>query len=151
MLNLCSRHLESKNVFAKGKELPPIVVIAGKAGSGKSALLQNIFNVDTESGMGTDGVTKEITKNYAKCNGAEMIVYDTPGLGDPSIPYEKLIRKKTHPLTTHEDYIFLYTLRANPGARFDQFDDEIIKTLTRVLGEQVWDKCVVLLTFSDTT
>ena len=151
MLNFCSRHLESKNVFAKGKELPPIVVIAGKAGSGKSALLQNIFNVDTESGMGTDGVTKEITKKYAKCNGAEMIVYDTPGLGDSSIPYEKLIRKKMHPLTTHEDYIFLYTLRANPGARFDQFDDEIIKTLTRVLGEQVWDKCVLLLTFSDTT
>ena len=80
-----------------------------------------------------------------------MIVYDTPGLGDPSIPYEKLNRKKTHPLTTHEDYTFLYTLRANPGSRFDQFDDEIIKTLTRVLGEQVWDKCVLLLTFSDTT
>ena len=58
MLIFSSRHLELKNVFVQGKELPPIVVIVGKDGSGKSAFLQNIFNFDTESGMGTDSVTK---------------------------------------------------------------------------------------------
>ena len=138
-------------MIAKGKKLPPQALTGGKLGSGKSTLLQNVFNIDTESGMAPDGVTKGITKRSYKCNDAEMIVYDTPGLGDRSIPYEELIRKEMRSLTTHEDYIFLYTLRANPGARIDQFDDEIIKTITKVLGEQVWDKCVLLLTFSDTT
>ena len=131
--------------------MPPHALTGGKPGSGKSTLLQNVFNIDTESGMAPNGVTKQITKRLCNCNGAEMIVYDTPGLGDCSIPYEELIRKEMRSLTAHEDYIFLYALRANPGARIDQFDDEIIKNITKVLGEKVWDKCVLLLTFSDTT
>ena len=147
----CIQYLESKNAIAKSIELPPVVVIAGKAGSGKSTFLHNVFNIDTESGMDPEGVTKEINKTYSKCNGAEIIIYDTPGLGDSSVPYKELMRKEMRSLTAHEDYIFLYTLRANPGARIDQFDDEIIKTITEVLGEKVWDKCVLLLTFCDTT
>ena len=130
--------------------MPPVVVIAGKAGSGKSKLLRNVFNIDTESGMNPDGVTKEIITKFSKCNGAEMILYDIPGL-DCGVPYEMLLRKNMQSLTTQQDYIFLYTLRAHPGARVDQFDDYIIKNLSNVLGEQLWDKCVLLLTFSDTT
>ena len=143
--------LESKNVIAKEKQLPPIVLIAGKTGTGKSTALHNVFNIDTESGMDPDGVTKYIIKLICKSNVGDIEVYDTPGLGDRSIPYESLIREKMHSLTTHQDYIFLYTLRANPGARVDLFDEEIIKALTSVLGEQVWNKCVLLLTYSDTT
>ena len=74
---------------------------------------------------------------------------DTPGLGDLKIPIETILKEMKQVVSDHEDYTLIYCISVAPNTILEVRDKVIIQNLNRALGKEVWNKCVLLLTFSD--
>ena len=126
------------------------IMVAGKPGNGKSTALNNIFGLNQETEISCHSVTKKIHVQKVKKNGVNLTILDTPGLGALDINQKLIILAMSEALKKM-DYTLLYCLSVGPSNRLTEVDKAIIQNLQSTLGPQVWDKCVVLFTFSDMT
>jgi len=138
-----------QNNFSEWDSNEVLVVVAGKPGNGKSTALSNIFGVQLEAGVASSSVTKKIATRRWEKNGVNLIVVDTPGLGALNIDKE-VVLKEMADILGERSYTLLYCLSVAPNCRFTNLDENIVRNLQSILGKKVWDRCVVLLTFSDT-
>ncbi len=125
------------------------IMTAGKPASGKSTALNNIFDLQLETGISAHSVTRRIVPTKVSKNGAELVVIDTPGLGARDIDKEAIAMAMGE-VVSQTDYTLLYCLSVAPSSRLTEEDETIIINLSKVLGNEVWNKCVLLFTFSDT-
>ena len=125
------------------------IMVAGKPGSGKSTALNNIFGMDLKTNISSCSVTKEITTRRLTRNGVRLTVIDTPGLGAIDID-KKAVTDAMATTVCGMSYTLLYCLSVAPSSRLTEMDEIIIRNLHATLGKEVWDKCLVLFTFSDT-
>ncbi len=125
------------------------IMTAGKPASGKSTALNNIFDLQLETGISAHSVTQRIVRIEVSKNGVELLVIDTPGLGARDIDKEAIAMAMGE-VVSQTDYTLLYCLSVAPSSRLTEEDETIIVNLNKVLGSSVWTKCVVLFTFSDT-
>ncbi len=126
------------------------IMVAGKPGNGKSTALNNIFGLNQETEISCHSVTKKIHVQKVEKNGVNLTILDTPGLGALDINQKLIILAMSEALKKM-DYTLLYCLSVGPSNRLTEVDKAIIQNLQSTLGPQVWDKCVVLFTFSDMT
>ena len=75
-------------------------------------------------------------------------VIDTPGLGAVDIKKETIL-KDIKNATEGENYTLLYCFSVSPNTNITDTDRVILENLQQSLGKEVWNKCVLLLTFSD--
>lgn len=127
---------------------PTIVLVAGKTGSGKSTALNNIFGLNFEARSSPGSVTTVIADEVVERNGTTFRVIDTPGLGDAG-GRTTATTKAMATAVKSSDFTLLYCLPVKPSDTLTETDKLIIKSLQSHLGRRVWDKCVLLLTYSD--
>lgn len=125
------------------------VMVAGKPRSGKSKALNNIFDLKLEAEPSAASVTKYINRLDVERNGAILHVIDTPGLGALDVK-KKEVLKDMSTLKIKGDFTFLYCLPVAPSSALTDTDRIIIKNLNSIFGKKIWEKCFLLLTFSDT-
>ena len=125
------------------------IVVAGKPGNGKSTALNNIFGLNFPAKISSRSVTTKITIRKVTKNNSNLIIIDTPGLGALDIDKEAITIAMVEALNGI-DYTLLYCLSVGPGNRLTEMDKTILHNLHATLGKEVWDKCVILFTFSDT-
>ena len=93
-------------------------------------------------------MTEVITTEEVVKNGVTVRIIDTPGLGSVSIDTNKIVDEMAA-ATKGLNFLLLYCLGVRPSAILTEVDEAIIRNLQQTLGAQVWQKCVLLLTFGD--
>ena len=119
------------------------ILVIGRAGAGKSELVNSIFEADTD---GISPVTQETQIFEGEREGVKIRVYDTVGFKD------KLTGGKNHrnvlldaaKLCDHFDLILICVKL--PG---EEADHCMFSELASYLHKEMWKKTVVVLTFAD--
>ena len=142
-----------KQYFAKGKDSVEIV-LAGKMGTGKSALVNSIVGKRVaEERNNAFSQTKEIVY-YTEAvdipseilkNTINVVVWDTPGLGDP-FGDEATTKEITEKCQETDLLVYCLDIRG----RLSVGDVTGIKLLTEALGKQMWNHAIFVLTFANT-
>lgn len=124
------------------------VVAVGQSRSGKSTALNNLFGTDFECKYSASSVTKEvITKRVIK-GGRSIVVVDTPGMGSIDISIPK-VKKKLEEAFGGLEFLLLYCYSVSPSNPKTLLDIQVMKNLKKTLGNDIWKKCVMLLTGCD--
>ena len=128
----------------------PCIMIAGKPANGKSTALNNIFGLKLKTGVSACSVTQKIIGTDVVKNNHSLKIIDTPGLGALDIKREEIAIVMGETIKNN-DYTLIYCLSVSPCSRLTEEDKTIVSNLNEFLGKEVWQKCVILFTFSDTT
>ena len=128
------------------------VVVAGRPRAGKSTALNNIFGLKLEARACARSVTKHVSNVPVIRNNVKLNIVDTPGLGALDIKKE-VVLSEIHKLkipTDTKQFILLYCISVAPSSCLTEADCTIIKNIQTIFGKLVWNRCVLLLTSSDT-
>jgi Toc86/159 family protein import component len=124
------------------------ILVLGKAGVGKSATINSIFNSEV---TGTDPfapTTRSVHEFTSMVDGIKFHVIDTPGLKtsvmDQNANRKILARVKSITKKCPPD-IVLYIDRIDTQTR-DLNDLPLLRTITSVLGSSIWFNAIVALT-----
>lgn len=136
--------------FEKHLSEKPIIriITVGKTGSGKSTLLNAI--VGTKKFGEADKLEPE-TVNVQECEvkiqGIRIIVYDCPGLEDGRGNEEAYLRQLSEKCPVSDTDLMFFCIRMNEtrsAGNTAAFD-----TVTNILGKEVWEHAIVVLTFAN--
>ena len=126
------------------------VMIAGLRRTGKSTALNNIFGLELEARSGAKSVTGVLTPTLVTKNGITLKVVDTPGLKAVDVN-ERVVIKEMTKLGIEKDFILLITLSVFLSSTISTEYVNTIKNLNAIFGTEIWDRCIILLTYSDAT
>ncbi len=126
---------------------PKAVVVVGKIGCGNSTVLNNLYGLKLTTKSSPKPITTSISEHYPGEDNA-LLVIDTPGLGGIARSTESII-SEVEKVLKGKDFTLLYCLPVKASDTLTESDTNIIRTIDSHLGRRVWDKCVLLLTFSD--
>ena len=147
------------------KERSPVVVIVGKSGAGKSALINNFLGLGKkeECTVGDDAttVTKDIIdqnqdrkirqnqKSKDKTKKEVLVhIFDTPGLGGIAKMSKNVFKELSHKTSRKAD-VLLYCVSVHPGSTIDSSDVKIIDSLTSAFSSEIWGHTILCLTFAN--
>ena len=137
------------------RERPLVLVTAGKAGAGKSTLINNLLGLKGKKAAGSKASPKSVTKavNYyeEEVQGFTVRIIDTPGFEAEDLSSQELQEalEDLSALTDGKADIMLYCMKLTDRSRADKKDECIVKKLTRAFGEEMWRHTVLVLTFGD--
>ena len=125
------------------------IIIAGQTKSGKKTALNNIFGFDlskrsSPSIVGEYFEIEDITKKATT-----LRIINTPGFNKNSPDIKGMIKEMKDAINKLE-YTVLYCLPLSPYSYISPADEATIQNLSAVLGNEIWKRCILLLTFSDT-
>ena len=134
------------------------IVIAGKVGTGKSALVNGLIGSQlTKEQIGTDAVTTKIER-YVKVFEIEeesgnkkaitVNILDTHGLSDPDMDDKKL-EEYQEELARYVDKTDLFLYCVDMRGRLERSDMMELKELTERAGEHIWNNAMIVLTFAN--
>lgn len=135
---------------AEGKDLnfSCTILVLGKTGVGKSALINSIFKTETSRTDAFDIGTDCIREIVGVIDGVILRVVDTPGLSTSVMDQganRKLLSSIKRHVKRHPPDVVLYVDRVDLQTR--TFNDiPILTTITETLGRAVWQKVVRALT-----
>lgn len=113
------------------KEEEIVVVLVGRSSSGKTTLLQNLVGEEIDKEIAT---TKEIKVCCTTRNGTRIKIVDMPCLrGKFDASFD----------------ILIYCLPVGPGSKFEDTNPELMQSLQKCYGKDIWKHCIIAFTFSD--
>ena len=140
------------------KNRPIVFMTVGRSGVGKSTLINAILQLEGDEkaivGMTADGqsVTKKVKRYCKEKNGVMVNIFDTPGLGIVGPNKDEERRQTIAEVNVYTegkvDAVF-FCQSVLPGTKIDNTDIEVIKALTTAYGSQIWEKTILVLTFSN--
>ena len=131
-----------------GEKRTVLIVTAGLPRSGKSTAMNNIFGADFKSEWSASSVTSAVEARCVDGLRNELIVVDTPGLAATDIKFAT-IKKDLLGAIGGLNFVLVYCYSVGPTNSQTKADVLVAKNLQKVLGKDVWKKCVVLFTCSD--
>ena len=135
------------------RKRPLVLVTVGKAGAGKSTLINNFLRLRgdkvAKSKASPEFGTKGIDYYEQEVHGIVVHIIDTPGLEakhrSSKEEWEELATLSV--LTDGKADIMLYCMKLTD--RGDDKDERIVKKLTRAFGKEIWRHTILVLTFGD--
>ena len=126
------------------------IVLIGKSGAGKSTLAKNVFGVDeVDTEISAERTTTEIKTHRKHKNGVPIAIIDTVGFESVN---KKQIKQQLKELSKHtggKADLVIYCLPISPSSKFDDFNPDIMAALQDAFGKDIWNHCLVVLTFSN--
>ena len=129
------------------------MLILGKGGSGKSALINSLRKIDSEhpeaapeSDAGcsaTDSVRSYATRG----DGVDIELYDSPGLDDKKGARQVL--EEAFDVTNGDVNAVLFCIALSRGLRIDDSYTELISVLAETFGQGLWSQLIFVLTFAE--
>ena len=135
------------------RKRPLVLVTVGKAGAGKSTLINNFLRLRgdkvAKSKASPEFGTKGIDYYEQEVHGIVVRIIDTPGLEakyrSSKEEWEELATLSV--LTDGKADVMLYCMKLTDRA--DDKDERIVKKLTRAFGKEIWRHTILVLTFGD--
>jgi Toc86/159 family protein import component len=124
------------------------ILVLGKAGVGKSATINSIFDDTKLHTDAFDSSTRKIQEVIGTVNGIKVNVIDTPGLSCSSLEQHhnlKVLKSVKRLISKNPPDIVLYLDRLDMQSR-DNGDVPLLQTITKVFGASVWFNAIVVLT-----
>ena len=130
------------------------ILVCGKTGVGKSTLVNSIFRADLvpTGGPGSrsepstaalDPVTSRIEEVTGNVRGANIRVFDSPGLQDGTDRDDEYLDMMSKVVDRSDLVLYCFEMTASRWLAADQIAIELI---TKRFGVEFWSKCVVILT-----
>ena len=127
---------------------PVKILITGKTGTGKSALINGVVGAEVaEEGGGLKRGTAEVHAIEHVKNDVKIVIWDTPSLQDIVEEGEVYLEKMQGAGCADADLV-LYCTKMD-DTRLRQDDIEAIKKLTQRFGKEIWDHALFILTFAN--
>ena len=122
------------------------ILVIGEGGVGKSTLVNGLVGMDVAAtGDSVSCMTKNVDKTTVNKSGIEINIIDTPGLGDVDLEDEDILQNAMKEGVKID--LFLFCLKMTE--RLDRHHTNEMKTISDVLGEDIWKKAVFVLTFAN--
>ena len=125
------------------------IMVAGKVRVGKSTALNNLFGLNLATGPGASSVTTDVLDETISHNGVQIRYIDVPGVQSVGIDSKKILEDISSKIGEGDDHFtLLYCVSALTG--FTQDDKMIVKKLNKRFGANIWNRCILVLTYCDT-
>ena len=132
------------------------ILVCGKTGVGKSTLVNSILRADlvpaggpgsrlesSDSTTALDPVTSRIEEVTGNVRGANIRVFDSPGLQDGTDRDDEYLDMMSKVVDRSDLVLYCFEMTASRWLAADQIAIELI---TKRFGVEFWFKCVVVLT-----
>ena len=130
-----------------------VLVTAGKAGVGKSTVINNLLGLKGKKAAkakgGAESVTKSVNYYEEKVHGITVRIIDTPGFGaeDRSSEEERQQLATLSVLTEGKADLLLYCMSL--AARFEKDHHCIVNKLSKAFTKEIWMHTILVLTRGD--
>ena len=124
------------------------ILVVGKTGNGKSSIINAMLGIyDAKPSFGALPTNhKPIECHCHTFNDTKVKAYDTRGFFDPDIDESTLIEAFRKECPNGFDLILICHRMID---RTDRSSSESLKFLTRVLGNDLWNRAIFVLTFTN--
>ena len=131
-----------------------VLVTAGKAGVGKSTLINNLLGLKGEKAAkakpGAEIVTRSVDYYEEVVHGITVRIIDTPSLEAMDLSHEQKQEalETLSDLTDRKVDLMLYCISL-VGGRIPKDDECIVEKLTNRFGREIWGHTILVLTYGD--
>ena len=122
------------------------VMIAGLPRIGKSTSLNNIFGLTLPARGSARTVTTSLISTSVVRHGVSLTIIDAPGLGAGDISTPTILK---HMKKLGDNVILVLTLSVCPNSTLTQPYLSMLKELSCIWGPIIWERTVIVLTFTD--